>query len=197
MEYNYDYTSQAPQKPKTNLLSVFGVIFTTMCALGILAPVICNFAIEGTISWALFPIAGVIFLWLVLVPVFFAPKGKLVISLAVFSILSIPFIYVMGLIIGNVDAMMYIGLRSGIAGIAYIWIVFTLFTVLKKHKRIAASITILLAIPLSIYSNYVVDTYLYNRFSLDIMEILGYAAVAVAAIGILFIRRKRIQQIAE
>ncbi len=188
---NYKFNSVSDNKRQSGLAMYSGAIFTIACILGILAPSIVNFALESTLSWALLPISSIIYAWLLVVPIFWFPKRRILFLLCRFTVLTLPFLYVLGFILGITDAVVYMGFRSAIAGIVFLWLVFLLFTLLKKHKNIAASITALLVIPLSWYVNYTTDIYLNGRAVLDIWDLSSYAVLILIAVALLFFKRRK------
>lgn len=180
----------AEQSIKTRLGKIRAITGTTVSLLFITAIVtclICNLAISGGITWAWFPISSVIFVWLAALPIMLLGRRGIALSLAVLSLLTIPYLYALEKIIGVPDLIMPIGIKSAIVAIVYIWVVFALFSAKKIKKYAALAVSVLLGIPVSVIINAIVDGIVGNS-GFDVWDvfsnvIIGAVAAAVFAWG--------------
>lgn len=180
----------AEQSIKTRLGKIRAITGTTVSLLFITAIVtclICNLAISGGITWAWFPISSVIFVWLAALPIMLLGRRGIALSLAVLSLLTIPYLYALEKIIGVPDLIMPIGIKSAIVAIVYIWVVFALFSAKKIKKYAALAVSLLLGIPASVIINAIVDGIVGNS-GFDVWDvfsnvIIGAVAAAVFAWG--------------
>ena len=121
------------RKEKKLTQNLSAVSFSTVLLLGIIVCSICDIAISGTFSWSLYPITAIVFGWSVFMPfVKYGSRGTLG-SLVIFSILIIPFLYVMSMIVGD-HLIMQIGVRMSLYSIAYLWCVYLIFRKSKWRK---------------------------------------------------------------
>lgn len=154
-------------------------IFTLTSFLGIIVCIICNIAIQGIFTWSLYPIVAIVYAWAISIPLFQSSRGGLLISLCLISALTVPFLYVLGILSGCKEAMLFIGTRSTLAGIIYLWIAYILFAKTKK-RFVTAGILALVAIPVAWVFNYTVDYFTgYSR--IDVWDYIVYAILALTA----------------
>lgn len=174
---------------ENKIQNAIAISFSMLMLLGILACVICDMAISGTFTWSLYPISSIIFAWLVFIPLIKLKKKGMLWSLAIFSILLIPFIYVVSEIACN-NLIMPIGSRISFASVIYLWCGYLIFRKLKTHKMIAAAVLLILTMLLCIAINII----LANVLSIplfDIWDILSFAVIIVIAIVLLIIDLKK------
>ncbi len=178
------YAEKSAKSKMVSFQNIFAVSFSVLLLLGIIVCSICDIAISGTFSWSLYPITAIIFVWLVFVPfVKYGNKGILC-SLVIFSVLIIPFLYVMSIIVGN-HLIMPIGIRMSLYSIAYLWCVYLIFRKLKRRKIIAVAISLLLTIPLCIINISLAKNLSTSPF--DIWDLLSFAIITMIAITLFII----------
>lgn len=172
-----------------NMLSL---TFSILLLVGILVCSICDVAISGAFTWSLYPISSILFAWFVFMPLIkYGSKGALG-SLTAFSILIIPFLYVLSKIVDN-SLIMTVGIRMSLFSIAYLWCVYLIFRRLKARKRIAAAVSLLLAIPLYIIISASLVGLLFVSF-LDIWDVLPLAGIAISAAALFTIDHFKIHR---
>lgn len=186
------YAEKTAKSKIVSFQNILAVSFSVLLLLGIIVCSICDIAISGTFSWSLYPITAIIFVWLVFIPfVKYGRKGMLG-SLVIFSVLIIPFLYVMSIIVGN-HLIMPIGIRMSLYSIAYLWCVYLIFRKLRRRKIIAAAISLLLTIPLCIIINIsLAKTLFISPF--DIWDLLSFAIITMIAIALFIIDYYRIHK---
>lgn len=170
------YAEKSAKRKILSFQNMLSIAFSILLLVGIIACSICDVAISGTFTWSLYPISSILFVWFVFVPLIkYGSKGTLG-SLTVFSILIIPFLYVISKIVDN-NLIMLIGIRMSLFSIAYLWCVYLIFRRLKERKIIATAFSLLLAIPLCIIINVSLAGILSVSF-FDIWDILGFYTMA-------------------
>lgn len=175
--------------------NISAALFTGLLLLGIIVCSICDVAISSTFSWSLYPITAIIFVWFVFVPlVKYGSKGILG-SLFFFSILIIPFLYVMSIIVEN-HLIMSIGIRMSLYSIVYLWCVFFIFGKLKRRKIIAAAISLLLTLPLCVMINISLAKIL-SVSVFDKWDLLSFAIVAMISIALFIIDYCRMHNVTD
>lgn len=112
------YAEKSTKRKMMTFQNTLVISFSILLLLGILVCSICDMAISGTFTWSLYPISSILFVWFVFSPVVkFGNKGILG-SLIIFSILLIPFLYVISKIVCS-DLIMQIGVRISLISIIY------------------------------------------------------------------------------
>ena len=104
------------------------MLFTLSCFLAVGVCVIVNYAINGQITWAAYPIISVPSGWLIITPLLFR---KYTIALCVLTVIINPFLYFMDKITPAPDWFCKLGLPSAIAGIVFFWVNYLLFRFIK------------------------------------------------------------------
>lgn len=189
VEKSVDNVIQYAEKNTKNRLqslqNIFAITFSIALLLGIIVCGIVDMAMTGTFTWSLFPISSIVFTWLVFFPVIkFSNKGILS-SMAVLSVLIIPFLYVLNNLIKTNNMILPVGIRMSIIGVAFLWCIFAIFKILKTRKLLAAAISLLIVIPLEILINFILSKIISEPI-IDIWDILNFSIVAILA-AVLFI----------
>lgn len=194
VESTLEYADRSVKTKFKNILSVIHATVSLLFLTAVITCIICNYAVSGSLTWAWYPISSILFSWLILLPIMILDKKGICISLAVFSILTIPFLYILEKIIGTADLIMPIGVKSSIIGIIYLWIVFLLFNKAKIRKYISVALALLLSIPVTAMINSVVDSCI-GGSGPDIWDMLVYCILTSLTITVFFaghIRHRKI-----
>ena len=94
------YAEKSAKRKMVSFQNVLTISFSVLLLLGIIVCSICDMAISGTFTWSLYPISSCLFAWLVFVPLVKYGNKGIRCSLVSFSIIIIPFLYVISKIIG-------------------------------------------------------------------------------------------------
>ncbi len=176
------YAEKSAKRKIVSFQNVLSILFSILLLVGIFVCSICDVAISGTFTWSLYPISSILFVWFVFMPLIkYGNKGTLG-SLTVFSILIIPFLYVISQIIDN-NLILPIGIRMSLCSIVYLWCVYLIFRRLKERTIIATAFSLLLAIPLFIIINISLAGILAVSF-FDIWDILSFSIIIVSVVTI-------------
>ena len=169
------------------------VIFAGILLLSILTCAIVDVAISGTLSWSLIPISACVFVGLVLIPsIKYGIKG-IKASFIMFSVLVLPFLFILSLLIDSGGLFLPIGSSVSVVLIMYLWGIFAIFKRLRWRKFIAIAVSLLLTIPLSLVINFILSRIIATPL-FDIWDALSFAIVIVAAAILIcmdYYRRKR------
>ena len=191
VETTLQYAKKVTLSRKESVKSVAKVSITVTFLLGLLICIICDLAITGTFTWSLYPIASISFAWLIIIPLFLFKKRSVCMSLASLSIFIIPFLSILNKIISNTKFILSLGIQISLIAIAYIWIVFALFSIKKVAKWSIAAISVLLGIPVSLSINFVISKFTHEPV-IDVWDVFSCGVLMAASIILLFIGKKRI-----
>lgn len=193
VETTLQYADTVTKNKSKNSRFTLALILSAVSLIAIITCMICNYAIERTLSWALFPISSIIFTLLFVMPMILWGKKRVSLSLIMFSVSIIPFLFVLEKIIGRAGLIMPIGARVSIIAVIYLWIIFFLFKS-KLYKYVSTVLTLMLSIPIELWINSVVSKFT-DQPAFDIWNILAYSIIAVISIIIFvigFIKEKSI-----
>lgn len=165
-------------------------VVSLTCFLGILICIICNLSITGKLTWSLYPMTSILFLWLMIIPLFQFKRNKFRIALVSFSIFIIPFLWILNKIIGGTTLMLSLGIPVSLIAILYMWVIYFLFLTRKTEKWMTASVSILLGIPVGIIISTIISKFL-NQPIIDVWDLLSYGILIMISIIIFFIGRTR------
>lgn len=154
---------------------------------GIFTCLVCDFAISGKLTWSLIPISALVFAWLVLAPAIAFRKNGILISLLSVSIFTVPFLYILERIIGTGGMILEIGIGTTVISVIYLWIIYILFFKTKLGRFTAAAFLLLLAIPHTTATNYIVDMAVMGQSLFDVWDIGSALLLMVAALVLLCI----------
>jgi len=175
------YAAKAVKINTETILNISAAIFSGLLLLGILACTIVDIAIAGTFTWSLIPISSSVFAWLLFFPIFkFRLKG-IIFSLIIFSVLVIPFLFILNNLVDSGGFLIPIGIRVSIVGSAYLWIVFVIFKILRKRMLMASAFSLLLGIPLSLLINFILSNFI-NATIFDVWDAMSFSIVIILTV---------------
>ena len=170
-------------------------IFSVACLVAIFTCLIVNFAIDRSITWALYPLLSVPFGWLVLTPLVVRRFG-IPFTLCSFMIFVMPYLFLLEKITPVDNWFVGIGIPAAIVGVPFIWITYLLFRFLKISLWFKAAITVFLGgVVASPIINHYVNVFtnetpsFFNRF----INVFPCIVVTVLLV-IMGVRRKKITQ---
>lgn len=155
--------------------------FTALCVVGIVACIIVNLAIDGRITWGVFPLASIVFGWLVIMPLLHFKRHRVALSALSATLFIVPFLWVIFRQL-NGDWFVPIVLPITIIGIAFMWLLVLLFCYVKINLWYKFSIAAVLAAAM----DYGVDSVLKSTDTtgaiISVISIL-LCAVILAVVG--------------
>ncbi len=158
------------------------LLFSLACLIAIGVCLICDFAINKSVVWSGYPLAGVLFGWLVIFPAILAGRHRLLFYLASLTVTVFPFLFVLESFT-HVKGW-FIGLAAPIAVIAVIscWIMFFVYKLFKVNKWFLSAVAMFLfGIVVATSADYYVSRFLNKSiFSLDnIISFFSCAAITI------------------
>lgn len=163
------------------LRNIYGIAFTVSLLIGVIVCVICDLAISGDLSWSLLVLCASFFSWLVFFPVInYGGKGVLA-TLVAFSVLIIPYLYLLSCMVSGTNLIFTIGVRMAIISIIYLWCIYGIFKIFKQRKLLATAICLLLVIPICLLINFI----LANMLSVPVFDMwdgLSFLIILVVAL---------------
>lgn len=184
IETTLHYADTATKSKSKDLRKMCAVIYTVLSLIGIITCTICNFAVSGGLTWALYPISSILYGWALIFPLLYCNKKGVLISLLLLTVLTVPFLYVLERIVGTDGLIMPIGIRSSAVGLLYLWFIYLVFSIKKLRKYVAAAIVVMLGIPINVWINTMVSRLLGEIRLIDIWDILSYSILALTSITI-------------
>lgn len=175
------YAAKSEKTKITNLQSVFTRVFSIAMFLSLVLCLIIDVATSQGVSWSLYPISSIVLTWCILMPLFKYGKKGLWISLVSLSLLIIPFLYIINRLVGHYPLIMPIGIKVSLISIVYLWSLYFIFKKMKERKMMAASLSLLFAIPLHLVINFIVSHYLLEPI-LDIWDLFSFGILIIGAI---------------
>ena len=184
---------------KVSKFNTSGIMITLISMIFILAGFICllcNFVINRTFNWSLYPVGAMLLVWLTVAPWFLLTKHRLVLSFAAFTISLIPYLFLIerlspakGWIVPF--ALPIIGLT-----LPGLLIVVLLFSYSKINRIFLGALTVLIfGVFVNLGINAFVQNYLHQQnqpnISVPITSIsFAMLSIVLAVVGIVRRRRK-------
>ena len=175
------YAEKSAQKKMISLQNIVTLSFSLVLLLSIIICAICDIAISGAFTWSLYPISSIIFAWFLFIPVIQYKEKGIRGSLIIFSLLIIPFLYILHTIIGGDTFIMHIGIPISFLSILYLWCIYFIFKKLKTKKIRAISLSLLLIIPLNIAINGFLAAILSEPL-FDVWDMLSFGIILISAL---------------
>lgn len=136
-------------KNKNLLISIISITFI----IAIFVCVLCDSLLNRTLTWSLYPMASCILVWLTLLPLIKLKKHNIIVSMCIFSLLVIPFLFLIEYACPIKDWVIPLGMPISIISLIYLWIVGVLLIKSKLRKWYTISIITLLTAPVTYYIN--------------------------------------------
>lgn len=129
---------------------VIRILFTALCATGILVCLICDLAISGALTWSLIPASSIVLAWAIVFPGIMLGKRGIVASLISVSVFIIPYLFLLSVLV-KVRQVFLVGAAVAAVTVVFLWTVTAVFYRIGKKRRAAAlGISFLAAIPLEL-----------------------------------------------
>jgi len=102
--------------------------FTIFVFVAIFVWILCNIAIDRQMTWLVYPVCSLLFGWGVLIPLIYRGMKGLVLSLALISALSLPYLLLLEQWTGTVGWFVPIAFPVTLAGIIFLWSLYIVLT---------------------------------------------------------------------
>lgn len=189
------YAEASVHKKMTSLQNILSISFSCTLLVGMIVCIICDLAISGALTWSRYVISSVIFALLIFVPILkcgYNRRGIFGLLLTV-SAFIIPYLYVLGKIVGGNNLVASIGIKTALPSIVYLWCVYAVFRKLRTRRLLAAAIAFLLVIPLHLIINLILASILATPV-LDGWDALDLSVTFLCAAVLFMIDRTRHSQ---
>ncbi|WP_026652138.1 helix-turn-helix domain-containing protein [Butyrivibrio proteoclasticus] len=166
-----------------SISKLLAIAFSASIGIAVLVCAISNFAISGSFTWSLIVLASCLFGWAVTIPMILLGKKGIKTSLIMLTALILPYLFILRVLIG-VKELFLIGAVMAAISLAFIWVVYAVFTRFMDRKFLATGITFIVALPFML----IINASLWLMIGepvVDIWDIL--AAFGAAAVGVAFI----------
>lgn len=152
--------------------------FTFCCLLTILICVICDFALNRSVTWSLIVDASLALSWGVLAPLLQARRRRFLKASLALTLLIVPFLGCLALVL-NQPLLFTLGTVISIPSLAYLWFGFFLFAKLRGYRWVAAGILTLLIMPLNLAINSLIDVFTHSHSESSLL-MTGIVCVMIA-----------------
>lgn len=166
--------------------------YSALAVIGIFVCVLCDLAVTGGVSWSIFPVSSVIFLWLVLLPSLCCRKHRMVKGLLALSVLILPYLYLLEQSVSLRGWFAPLAAPVTLISLAYLWVVCLPFRYTRINRWFLAAFAVFLIPFVDLAVDYTVSIAL-NEPLFPIGTVLSFfSGVVVAAVLLFFgIRSKR------
>lgn len=134
-------------------------MITLSFALAIFTCVLCNCVIDGTVSWSLYPVGACALAWAAALPLIRAPRHKTALSLAVISVLGVPFLALTDYLSLSGGWLAPLGIPIFMVSLVYLWALVFLFIYSKISCWTAGAAASMLSIPVAAAVNKTVSDF--------------------------------------
>ncbi|WP_418667915.1 helix-turn-helix domain-containing protein [Allofournierella sp.] len=117
---------------------------------------ICDFATSERLSWSFIVLSSLVLGWAVSAPLLAARRGRILKAMLALTLLLLPYLGSLSLVLGQ-PAVFKLGAAIGPLSLAYLWLAFLLFKKLPGHRWTAGGILVVLAPPLNMAVNGLIE----------------------------------------
>ncbi len=174
VETTLQYANTVTKSRSKDIRAALIAAISALSFLGIAICIICDFAITGRLTWSLFPVSSLVYFWLVTIPAIVCSKRRILGSLVLVSLLTIPFLFVLEKIIGINRLIMPLATPIFIITMVYLWVAYLMIGRTKWPKYIAVAGTFFAGLPVSLGVNFIISKHIGEPI-IDIWDILAYA----------------------
>ena len=159
-------------------------ILTLLCLTAVMVCAICDYAITKTLTWSLIVLLSLMAGWLISAPFFLAERKAIKKSLAVISIITIPFLAGLSAVL---ELPLILSMGSSIAGlsIAAAWGIYGVFVKYQKRVFLAFALSLLIVIPLACGITHI-TAYFIESVSMDFVSDLFHIITTLVLSGTCF-----------
>lgn len=178
VETTLQYADKVTRDRSKDIRALFIAAISALSFLGITICMICDLAITGSLTWSLYPVSALVYTWLITTPAIIYSRKGAVISLLCISLFTIPFLYVLEIIIGRNGLIMPLATPVFILSVIYLWIAYFIIAKTKWPKYISAATAVFVGIPVSVGINFIIARRIGEPI-IDVWDLLAYAILFV------------------
>lgn len=165
---------------------VTAIAISVLMAVGILACLICDLSISGTLTWSWIPVSSILYAWAVIVPAMRIGGRGVYVGLGALTVLTIPYLFVLSRLL-HVERVLSIGTAMAVPALVFLWAVVFVFRIYSGRRRLIAwGAACALVAVLEVVVNLIL-AHMLGEPEFEIPDILTIACLLVAS-GICFVR---------
>lgn len=168
----------------------YGFLFGIASIIGIMICIICNIAINQEITWAFYPIGGVVVVWAGLLPFFIAKKRRFLYSILGLYITTVPYLLLIEYLSSSKGWFISIALPISTLSAVYLIVVLMLFIKLHISKWFISSI----AVSLLIVYNFIIDKIIQQYELIDLFLKLSIETLIALTLLIIGFNRNQLSR---
>lgn len=150
---------------------------------------VCDLAVFGAFTWSLYPIASLIFSWVVLSPLLRHGRRGIRGSLVSLSLAVLPFLFALAWLLHMPPLFLPISFSMAVIGLAFLWGIYLLLRQFAQRKMLALTLCSLLAVFVFLTVNLALSRLIQTPF-LDGWDILTIAVFLCLSVLFLQLDRK-------
>lgn len=187
VETTVQYAEKVSKRRHISLTRIFFLILTLLCVYAAAVCMICDFAINGAFTWAVFPVSAVLFGYLVLSPALYFRSSRFTLSLISLSIFILPFLLVMAHSTGG-GWFFPVAVPCALAGLSWLWLVRLAFAFTQRSILRTMGCALLLMPVVDFTVSFAVGRYTASAV-VTFWDVLGYVLCFI--FGVLLLLRCR------
>jgi len=138
-----------------SLISGIFIIAALVC-------LICDFAINKTLTWSIICISSIAFSWLLIIPLLYYKENRIKNSLLSLNIFILPLLFIIEKYSNNGSWFLPVALPVTLISLIYIWIIYYLYLHTKINRWYVSGIAVLLTPIINFISNISVNSFTNN-----------------------------------
>ncbi len=151
VETTLNYAQQATKQQRFSKKGIALMVVTLTFLLAVFVCSLCDFVITGGFGWSLYVTGSVVLAWCIIAPLLYGEKLRFVLALAALTVLIFPFLALVQWVSGSAGWLIPLGLPASLAGIAYLWVIVSLFTFTRINRWFIAAVGAFLAPLLDVF----------------------------------------------
>lgn len=165
---------------------ITAIALSSLMAVGILACLICDLSISGSLTWSWIPVSSILYAWVVIVPAMRMGSRGIYVGLVALTVLTIPYLFVLSRLL-HVGRVLSIGVAMAVPALIFLWAVVIVFRIYDGHRQLVAwGAACALAAVLEVVINLILS-HMLGEPEFELPDIITIACLVVAS-GICFVR---------
>lgn len=189
LEYaNNNMSEQFKHTRREWLIAITGVL-----AFVIVACLIIDFLSVNAITWSGIASVSILFAWGIILPLFFRLTTPIMSSLIAFSVLIIPYLFLLNLVISANNILVNVAIPITIVSLIYFWALYFIYTRMHLSSWRYLAVAAFGLVPVVIIINLVISMQ-FNMPLFTVWNVLGVQILIAIGVGLVYFEREKLKK---
>lgn len=169
------------------------IAITEVLAFVIVACLIIDFLSVNAITWSGIASVSILFAWGIILPLFFRLTTPIMSSLIAFSVLIIPYLFLLNLVISANNILVNVAIPITIVSLIYFWALYFIYTRMHLSSWRYLAVAAFGLVPVVIIINLVISMQ-FNMPLFTVWNVLGVLILIAIGVGLVYFEREKLKK---